>query len=69
MLTPEDADAKTPTSLYEDRVRNGILRDDEHQRGIVKVLQRMWDELADYDPPDVPEPKVEKPSVVRVPSQ
>lgn len=46
-------------------MQNGILRDDAHQRKIVKVLQRMWNELSAYDPPEVPEPKVEKPGMVR----
>lgn len=63
------AEPLTPTTLYEERVRKGILREDAHQRNIVKVLQKMWDELAAYHPPDVPEPKVEKPGLVNSPAR
>jgi hypothetical protein len=43
-----------PNSRYESSVRNGVLRDDDHQREVVGLLQGLHDRLKDYTPEDVP---------------
>ncbi|KAL2754464.1 hypothetical protein ACRALDRAFT_1032158 [Sodiomyces alcalophilus JCM 7366] len=53
-----------PLQEYDRRVNSGILKDDEHQRGIIQNLQRLHDDLANYQAPPVRHPTVEalKPS-------
>ncbi|CAK7270516.1 ATPase [Sporothrix epigloea] len=48
-----------PLQEYDRRVKNGRLRNDEHQRGIVASLQRMHDELRRYHAPAVVHPDIE----------
>lgn len=43
-----------PNSRYESSVRNGVLRDDDHQREVVGLLQGLHDQLKDYTPEEVP---------------
>ncbi|ODA76253.1 hypothetical protein RJ55_08098 [Drechmeria coniospora] len=46
------------------RVEAGVLRNDEHQRGIIESLQHLHDELRGYDAPPVvhPSPEALKPA-------
>lgn len=44
-----------PLSRYESSVKNGVLRDDDHQRSIISKLQTLHDELKDYQPIEVPD--------------
>lgn len=44
---------------YDRRVDEGILRNDEHQRGIIQSLQHLHDELRDYEAPAVKHPSLE----------
>ncbi|CAG8571480.1 6861_t:CDS:2 [Acaulospora colombiana] len=46
---------ETPISKYEEMIENGILRPDEHQRTIIEKLQRLHDDLRDYEQPPVAE--------------
>lgn len=48
-----------PLQEYDTRVAAGRLRNDEHQRGIIKNLQRMHDELRLYHAPPVVKPDIE----------
>ncbi|KAE8223494.1 hypothetical protein CF319_g3475 [Tilletia indica] len=41
-------DSNDPTSKYELMVKQGLIRDDPHQRNIVKVLQGLHEELKTY---------------------
>lgn len=43
----------TPTTKYDEMVQAKTLRDDQHQRSIIKILQNLHDQLASYDPPKV----------------
>lgn len=45
-----------PTAAYDEQVRQGIIQNDDHQRGIVAVLQGMYDQLERYSPPEVRPP-------------
>ena len=47
----------TPTERYQALVDSGVLRDDDHQRNIIKVLQNLHDELATYKQAPVPDPE------------
>ncbi|CAO1634425.1 unnamed protein product [Parajaminaea phylloscopi] len=38
-----------PTARYNELVEKGTLRDDEHQRSIIAILQALYDELVTYD--------------------
>ncbi|KAK0636476.1 AFG1-like ATPase, partial [Bombardia bombarda] len=53
-----------PIQEYDRRVHEGIIRNDEHQRGIIQSLQHLHDELAHYAAPPVIQPTLEslKPS-------
>lgn len=52
-----------PTAAYDEQVKQGIIQNDEHQRGIVSVLQEMYDQLEAYDPPEIlPPPPPPPPS-------
>ncbi|KAL2876393.1 ATPase [Colletotrichum sp. CLE4] len=48
-----------PIQEYDRRVDNGILRNDEHQRGIIQSLQHLHDELVNYHAPEVKQPTLE----------
>ncbi|SPO20606.1 related to AFG1 - ATPase family gene [Ustilago trichophora] len=49
--------ASTPTERYEELVATGVLRDDAHQRTIVKTLQGLHDRLKGYKQAEVPDPE------------
>ncbi|EAQ87638.1 hypothetical protein CHGG_04257 [Chaetomium globosum CBS 148.51] len=53
-----------PIQEYDRRVANGLLRNDEHQRGIIQSLQHLHEELRHYHAPPVVQPTIEslKPS-------
>jgi len=55
---PEDG-VLGPLQEYDRRVDMGILRNDEHQRGIIESLQHLHDELRDYHAPPVVHPSLE----------
>ena len=48
-----------PLNEYDKRVRDGKLRDDDHQRTIVQSLQDLHDMLTDYHAPRVAHPSIE----------
>ncbi|KAI5777802.1 putative mitochondrial ATPase [Geopyxis carbonaria] len=48
-----------PLEQYDRWVQEGKLRDDSFQRGIVKSLQRLHDDLQNYTPPTVVHPTLE----------
>lgn len=48
-----------PNQEYDQRVDNGILRNDEHQRGIIQSLQHLHEELKQYEAPPVVQPTLE----------
>ena len=48
-----------PLNEYDKRVRDGRLREDEHQRTIVQTLQDLHDMLLDYRAPKVAHPSIE----------
>ncbi|KAF1832528.1 hypothetical protein BDW02DRAFT_502747 [Decorospora gaudefroyi] len=48
-----------PMAEYEARVESGRLRDDEHQRNIIKNLQDLHDMLTSYSQPPVRQPTLE----------
>lgn len=61
VLKPEHG----PTAAYDVQVDAGLIVNDEHQRDIVALLQRMYDELQAYDAPPVgPLPPPTKPSLL-----
>jgi protein AFG1 len=59
MLLLENPDDRGPLQEYDDRVAQGRLRDDEHQRGIIQSLQHLHDELRNYKAPPVVHPTLE----------
>ena len=48
-----------PIQEYDERVQSRQLQDDEHQRGIVHMLQDLHDMLKDYHAPKVVHPSIE----------
>lgn len=52
-----------PTALYEQKIRDGLLRPDEYQKTVVAKLQALFDQLATFEPPPIPDP-IEYKSVV-----
>lgn len=40
-----------PSELYDQRVNNGLLINDDHQRKILKQLDSVYDSLTNYSPP------------------
>ncbi|KAK4248440.1 AFG1-like ATPase-domain-containing protein [Corynascus novoguineensis] len=48
-----------PIQEYDRRVASGVLRNDEHQRGIIQSLQHLHEELRHYQAPPVVHPTVE----------
>ncbi|KAN0066545.1 ATPase [Thecaphora frezii] len=55
--TTSRASSVDPTQRYQSLVDSGVLRDDDHQRSIVKVLQQLHDELKAYQQAPVPDPE------------
>ena len=51
--------ARGPIHEYNNRVKSGRLRDDEHQRTLVQALQDLHDDLVLYHPPKVIHPTIE----------
>ncbi|KAG5929635.1 hypothetical protein E4U53_002408 [Claviceps sorghi] len=49
-----------PMAEYDRRVEAGLLRDDEHQRGIVESLQHLHNELCNYKAPPFVHPSLEE---------
>ncbi|KAI8938444.1 hypothetical protein NX059_004336 [Plenodomus lindquistii] len=47
-----------PMAEYDARVESGRLRDDEHQRGIIRNLQDLHDMLKSYSQPPVEQPTI-----------
>lgn len=56
-----------PYTRYTYLVNTGVLRPDEHQKGIIKKLNRLYDDLVDYDPGTIPPIESVEPSFVSVP--
>ncbi|EXV04955.1 AFG1-like ATPase [Metarhizium robertsii] len=48
-----------PLAEYDRRVENGLLRDDDHQRGIIESLQNLYNELRNYHAPEVKHPSLD----------
>jgi hypothetical protein len=48
--------AKGPTARYDELVSTKVLRDDDHQRSIITLLQSLHDELKHYEPPNARAP-------------
>ncbi|KAK4651929.1 ATPase [Podospora pseudocomata] len=48
-----------PAEEYDRRVEEGLLRNDEHQRGIIQSLQHLHEELRHYTAPPVVRPTLE----------
>lgn len=42
--------SKSPKTLYQQRLNDGILKEDAEQRRAVEALQRLYDEVLDYKP-------------------
>ncbi|GAA5873925.1 hypothetical protein JCM3774_004041 [Rhodotorula dairenensis] len=52
-----------PAAAYDHQVATGLISNDDHQRSIVAILQRMHDQLDRYQPPPIgPLPPPVKPS-------
>ncbi|GAA5952743.1 hypothetical protein JCM8115_002337 [Rhodotorula mucilaginosa] len=52
-----------PAAAYDHQVATGLISNDDHQRSIVSILQRMHDQLERYQPPPIgPLPPPVKPS-------
>lgn len=43
-----------PITRYDHLIDTGVLKADEHQRTIIKKLQRLWTDLKDYEPGELP---------------
>ncbi|KAL7919703.1 AFG1-like ATPase domain-containing protein [Trichoderma austrokoningii] len=48
-----------PLEEYDRRVDAGVLRNDEHQRGIIESLQHLYNELRNYHAPPVVRPSLD----------
>ena len=46
----------TPLQLYNQRVEQGVLKDDPHQRRILKSMEFLFEQLKEYHPPNVLKP-------------
>jgi hypothetical protein len=44
----------SPAQLYDEQVKSGRLRNDDFQRSVVAKLDGLHNQLATYDPPDIP---------------
>lgn len=49
-LRQDHAPTSGPTARYEELVQSGTLRNDDHQRSIVALLQGLHEELTQYEP-------------------
>lgn len=49
-LRQDHAPTSGPTARYEELVESGTLRNDDHQRSIVALLQGLHEELTQYEP-------------------
>ncbi|KAF4587228.1 ATPase, AFG1 type [Ophiocordyceps camponoti-floridani] len=49
-----------PLAEYDRRVENGVLRNDEHQRGIIESLEHLHNELRNYHRPPLVRPSLEQ---------
>ncbi|KIR54752.1 AFG1 family mitochondrial ATPase [Cryptococcus gattii Ru294] len=56
------ASFKDPVTRYEHLIKDKVLRSDSHQKAIIQKLQRLWDDLKDYDPGPVPAAAAQPPS-------
>ncbi|KAG8798603.1 hypothetical protein FRC16_006930 [Serendipita sp. 398] len=61
----DDLPIVTPLSRYQEMIKSGTLRSDEHQRTIVEKLQALHDQLRDYKQPPVTEIVVRTPSFLQ----
>lgn len=52
---------KSPLKLYDERVAQDKLRNDEYQRGILTSMEHLHSKLQTYQPPNVPEPDITAP--------
>lgn len=43
-----------PITRYDHLIETGVLKADSHQRTIIEKLQRLWGDLKDYDPGEIP---------------
>jgi len=64
-LASTQATEETPTVAYERMVAAGELKSDDFQRGIVRLLDHMYEQLKTYKQPAVPEPEEGLVDVVR----
>ncbi|KAF4555847.1 AFG2-like protein [Elsinoe fawcettii] len=55
----DNYETKGPIAEYDARVQSGRLRNDEHQRNLIRALQDLHVMLASYNPPDVIQPTIE----------
>ncbi|KXX76272.1 Protein AFG1 [Madurella mycetomatis] len=64
MRSAANAEDVGPIQEYDRRVMSGVLRNDEHQRGIIQSLQHLHEELRHYTAPPVvhPTPESMKPT-------
>lgn len=49
-----DVECVDPISRYDHLIETGVLKPDSHQRTIIEKLQRLWTDLKDYDPGEIP---------------
>ncbi|MCJ1479341.1 Palmitoyltransferase zdhhc13 [Lambiella insularis] len=50
--------SRGPLDEYDERVHSHLLRNDDHQRGLVQSLQDLHDMLAEYTPPKIVHPSI-----------
>lgn len=55
-FTSGSSSSSGPLAHYDTLVAQGTLRKDDFQRGVTEKLQRLYDNVAAYAPPDIPEP-------------
>lgn len=59
-VTRKQVTFTTPLELYNLRVQQGELKDDPHQRRILKSMEFLFEQLKDYHPPNVLKPSIEQ---------
>jgi peroxisome-assembly ATPase len=52
-----------PLTKYETYVEKQIISDDPHQRQTMAVLQKLYDDLLSYSPPEIAQPPASSPSI------
>lgn len=57
----------SPLELYDKRVEQGRLRNDEFQRGILTSVESLYEKLTKYKPPKVPKPDISRPRLATKP--